>query len=236
MKAKVMLAVLALMLSGSAMAQQRINKIVDELEQKGVDVNKVVKRDPKTKQILSTVKSFTFYSKEGKYANRLKEAFKKDAEDAVTETVSNHGNEYTLVFRDGKRRATYMLSISDKSNSKENNQIPRVYLSIDIREGGSSNFDWGTLNLDGIDSLQDHLSEYDWSKFDDAMAEWSEKFGRDMEKWGEDFSRQMEELDKDLKKSKAEKKLRKRDREKADSVVRQKKRTEAEPIARAKRS
>ncbi|MBR2291363.1 MAG: DUF5024 domain-containing protein, partial [Prevotella sp.] len=53
MKAKVVLAALALMLGSSAMAQQRIDKIVEELEQKGVDVNKVVKRDPKTKQIVS---------------------------------------------------------------------------------------------------------------------------------------------------------------------------------------
>ena len=246
MKAKVVLAALALMLGSSAMAQQRIDKIVEELEQKGVDVNKVVKRDPKTKQIVSTVKSLAFYSKDSKYANRLREAFKKDAENAATETVSNHGNNYTLIFRDGKKRATYTLSISEGvksktqnlpleidhgaraipvngSNSKNGNPNPLVRLSIVIKDGDSPDFDWGTLNLDGIESLRD-LSEYDWSKLGDAM-----------EKWGEDFGKQMEKLGKDLKKRKGEKHVRERVRQKADSVVRQK-RIEAEAIAKTKRS
>ena len=153
----------ALLLGNScATAQSRIDKIVEELEEEGCDVNKVVKRDPKTKQVYSTVKSLTFYSKDSKYANRLKEAFKKDAENAATETVSNHGNNYTLIFRDGKKRATYTLRISADSNSKVDKLNPLVRLSIVIKDGDSSDFDWGTLNLDGIESIR-NLGEFDWN-------------------------------------------------------------------------
>ena len=73
----------ALIACNPVMAQNHIDKIVDELEQKGVDAKKVVKRDPKTKKPYYIVKSLTFYSKDSNYANRLKEAFKKDAEDAI---------------------------------------------------------------------------------------------------------------------------------------------------------
>lgn len=213
MKAKhLILITVALLLGNScATAQSRIDKIVEELEEEGCDVNKVVKRDPKTKQVYSTVKSLTFYSKDSKYANRLKEAFKKDAENAATEMVSNHGNNYTLIFRDGKKRATYTLSISADSNSKVDKLNPLVRLSIVIKDGDSSDFDWGTLNHNGIESLKD-LGEYDWNQFGDAMEKWGEKFGRDMEKWGDQI------------------------RQKADSIVRHKKRIEAEAIARAKRT
>ena len=75
--------VAALFTCSPVMAQSRIDKIVDELEQKGVDAKKVVKRDPNTKKPYYIVKSLTFYSKDSNYANRLKEAFGKDAEDAI---------------------------------------------------------------------------------------------------------------------------------------------------------
>ena len=106
MKAKqlILTVLVALFTCSSMMAQSHIDKIVDELEQKGVDVSKVVKRDPKTKKPYSIVKSLTFYSKDSNYANRLKEAFKKEAENAVQESVSNKGNNYVLIFKDGKIR------------------------------------------------------------------------------------------------------------------------------------
>ena len=87
----------------SAIAQSHIDKIVDELEQKGVDISKVVRRDPKTKKIVSETKNLSFYSKDGNYANRLKEAFNKDAEDAVQENVNNRGNTHLLVFKTARR-------------------------------------------------------------------------------------------------------------------------------------
>jgi hypothetical protein len=175
MKAKnlILTMVAALIVSSPVMAQSRIDKIVDELEQKGVDASKVVKRDPKTKKPYSIVKSLTFYSKDGNYANRLKEAFRKDAEDAEQESVSNKGNNYRLIFVDGKKKTTYSLNIQEQQDKN-----PRVSLRIVMRDGNvkeTGPYD-GFLNdfsidLNGIDGLLDGIGNVDM-----------EKFGRDMEK------------------------------------------------------
>ena len=133
-----------------------IDKIVDELEQKGVDVSKVVRRDPKTKKIVSEVKNLQFYSKENNYANRLKEAFKKDAEVAIQESISNHGNNYHLIFKDGTKKATYQLIITP-----DEGKDPLVKLSIVIREGNDHGFDlpgWGARAIPvSSDSLMDYI-------------------------------------------------------------------------------
>ena len=210
MKAKnlILTMVAALIVSSPVMAQSRIDKIVDELEQKGVDASKVVKRDPKTKKPYSIVKSLTFYSKDGNYANRLKEAFRKDAEDAEHESVSNKGNNYRLIFVDGKKKTTYSLNIQEQQDKN-----PRVSLRIVMRDGNvkeTGPYD-GFLNdfsidLNGIDGLLDGIGNVDM-----------EKFGRDMEKWGEDFGRKMEKFGKKMEKygKDMEKKL----NQKADTVV-----------------
>ena len=210
MKAKnlILTMVAALIVSSPVMAQSRIDKIVDELEQKGVDASKVVKRDPKTKKPYSIVKSLTFYSKDGNYANRLKEAFRKDAEDAEQESVSNKGNNYRLIFVDGKKKTTYSLNIQEQQDKN-----PRVSLRIVMRDGNvkeTGPYD-GFLNdfsidLNGIDGLLDGIGNVDM-----------EKFGRDMEKWGEDFGRKMEKFGKKMEKygKDMEKKLNQKD----DTVV-----------------
>lgn len=213
MKAKnLILTVVAVLIACSpVMAQSRIDKIVDEIEQKGVDVSKVVKRDPKTKKPYSITKSLTFYSKDGNYANRLKEAFRKDAEDAEQESVSNKGNDYRLIFVDGKKRSIYSLNIQEQQDKD-----PRVSLKIVMRDGdvkGTDNndiinsfFGTGAIDLNGIDGLLDGLGNVDM-----------EKFGRDMEKWGEDFGRKMEKFGKKMEKygKDMEKKL----DQKGDTVV-----------------
>ena len=53
----ILTAVAALFVCSPLMAQSHIDKIVEELEQKGVDVSKVVKRDPKTKASPSTART-----------------------------------------------------------------------------------------------------------------------------------------------------------------------------------
>ena len=208
--------VAALIVSSPVMAQSRIEKIVDELEQKGVDASKVVKRDPKTKKPYSIVKSLTFYSKDGNYANRLKEAFKKDAEDAEQESVSNKGNNYRLIFVDGKKKTTYSLNIQEQQDKN-----PRVSLRIIMRDGNVKETDSydGFLNnfsidLNGIDGLLDGIGNVDM-----------EKFGRDMEKWGEDFGRKMEKFGKKMEKygKDMEKKLNQKD----DTVINKMKRNNA---------
>lgn len=186
----------ALIVSSPMMAQSRIDKIVDELEQKGVDVSKVIKRDSKTKKPYSIVRSLTFYSKDSNYANRLKEAFKKDAEEAVEEKVERKGSSYLLIFIDGKKKSTYSLNIQDRKEKD-----PRVDLKIIMRDGNIKELDkfdgwldnFGTQNID-FNFLNGQLDSLGKMNFD--------KFGRDMEKWGEDFSRQMEKFGKELEKSK----------------------------------
>ena len=186
--------VAALIACSPVMAQSRIDKIVDEIEQKGVDVSKVVKRDPKTKKPYSITKSLTFYSKDGNYANRLKEAFRKDAEDAEQESVSNKGNNYRLIFVDGKKKSIYSLNIQEQQDKN-----PRVSLKIVMRDGDvkendnydiiNSFFGTGAIELNGIDGLLDGLGNIDM-----------DKFGRDMEKWGDDFGRKMEKFGKKMEK------------------------------------
>jgi hypothetical protein len=186
--------VAALIACSPVMAQSHIDKIVDEIEQKGVDVSKVVKRDPKTKKPYSIVKSLTFYSKDSNYANRLKEAFRKDAEDAEQESVSNKGNNYRLIFVDGKKRSIYSLNIQEQQDKD-----PRVSLRIVMRDGDvkenddydiiKSFFGTGAIELNGIDGLLEGLGNVDM-----------EKFGRDMEKWGEDFGREMEKFGEKMEK------------------------------------
>ena len=131
----------ALITYSPVMAQNRIDKIVEKLEQEGVDTKKVVKRDPKTKKPYSIVKSLTFYSKDSNYANRLKEAFRKDAEDAIEEKVEKKGNSYKLIFVDGKKRTTYYLNIQERQDKD-----PRVDLKIYMQDGDVKEFN----NLDGI--------------------------------------------------------------------------------------
>ena len=128
-KSLILTMVAVLFTCSNATAQSHIDKIVDELEQKGVDVSKVVKRDPKIKKVVSEIKSLSFYSKDSNYANRLKEAFKKDAENAIQETINNHGNSHNLFFKDGTKSAHYNLSITPISGKD-----PLVKLSIIIRD------------------------------------------------------------------------------------------------------
>ena len=178
MKAKILiLTMLAVLLANSpVVAQSHIDKIVDEIEQKGVDVSKVVKRDPKTKKPYSIVKSLTFYSKDSNYANRLKEAFRKDAEDAEQESVSNKGNNYRLIFVDGKKKTTYSLTIQERQDKD-----PLVILKIIMRDGNvketddynimNSFFGAGTFEFNDFNGLLEGLGNMDWNNYGRGMSD-----------------------------------------------------------------
>ena len=146
MKAKSLILTMMAMLFtfSSAIAQSHIDKIVDELEQKGVDISKVVRRDPKTKKIVSETKNLSFYSKDSNYANRLKEAFKKDAEDAVQETVNNHGNTHLLIFKNGTKSAHYNLTITPKSGK---DPLVQLYIKMSIINND------GNIKLEGLEGF-----------------------------------------------------------------------------------
>lgn len=166
---QLILTVMITVICCSAVAQSHIDKVVDEIEQKGVDVSKVVKRDPKTKKAYSIVKSLTFYSKDGNYANRLKEAFQKDAEDATEEKVEKKGNHYLLVFINGKKKTTYTLNIQEQQEKN-----PRVDLKIIMRDGNVKEIDKydDLMNVIGTKGIQfrrleglEGLDYFDWNKY-----------------------------------------------------------------------
>ena len=63
----------------SVMAQKNIDKVLEEIEKRDdASVNSVVKRDPKTRKVISVVKSFSLT--DDKMVKRLIEAFEKDEE------------------------------------------------------------------------------------------------------------------------------------------------------------
>ena len=139
----------ALLICNCAVAQSHIMKVVDELEKEGLTASKTIRRDPATKQIAFVWYTFTFYSKGGKYAEKLKEAFRKDAEDAVTETIQ--GITHTLYFQGGDY---YCLKVS-KAKDKEGS--PRVELTI-YQKGDKAGNDHSAIGsmdmLGGLRSLE----------------------------------------------------------------------------------
>ena len=223
MKAKSMILtmVATLFTFSSATAQSHIDKIVDELEQKGVDVSKVVKRDPKTKKVVSETKNLSFYSKDSNYANRLKEAFKKDAEDAVQETVNNHGNTYLLIFKNGTKSAHYNLIITPNSGKD-----PFVRLNIIVRDGDDKGYD-----LPGFGARVIPLEGLEQFEFNEKDLEKLEKLGNNIEKWSVQFGKRMENFGKDFEQKM--KKAKKEALHKADSIKMAKK---AQASAKRKRS
>ena len=150
-KSLILTMVATLFTFGSATAQSHIDKIVEELEQKGVDVSKVVKRDPKTKKVVSETKNLSFNSKDGK--------------DAVQETVNTHGNTILLIFENGTRNAHYNLIITPNSGKD-----PLVRLNIIIRNGNNKGNDlpgWGArvIPLEGLEQFE--FNEKDLEKLSD---------------------------------------------------------------------
>ena len=119
-------AVMLLVCSLQAGAQNRIEKIAKELEEKGVECNRVVSRNPNTKRITSTVKSYTFRSKDGVYAKKLEQAFAADAENSTTEVSDKGGREWTLIFDTSEQHMLYTLEVGKGVN-------PRVELNIIIK-------------------------------------------------------------------------------------------------------
>lgn len=154
-------------------AQQRIDKIVDELEKKGVNVNTVVKRNSK-KEVYFTSKTLSFVSKEGNYARQLEDAFDKDSENATTVTKNKSGSTttYTLIFKENKKKSIYVMNIRGGKTD------PRVSFTVSYRdrtiqankddwESELFDFDSTTLNVlpKTLDSVSHVLEGIDFNKF-----------------------------------------------------------------------
>ncbi|MBQ3630958.1 MAG: DUF5024 domain-containing protein [Prevotella sp.] len=123
-----------LVCSQMALAQAKIDRVAEELEKKGVEYDKVVNRDPKTKKVIRTVKSYEFRSKDGKYAQKLMNAFADEAENATTEISEKGGREQTLIFDDGECHMIYTLEVSKQEPD------PKVELTIIVSYGKSKFF------------------------------------------------------------------------------------------------
>ncbi|MCE2615627.1 MAG: DUF5024 domain-containing protein [Phocaeicola sp.] len=176
------------------MAQQRIDKIVDELEKKGVNVNTVVKRNAK-KEVYFTSKTLTFVSKEGNYARQLEEAFDKDGENATTVTKNKSGSSamtYTLVFKD-KKKSIYVMTISGAQNN------PTVVITVSCRDRTvqADKDDWKSELFDfsdgtslilpkTMDSVSHVLEGIDFNKF---------KFSDEMKKGFDDALNSINKID-----------------------------------------
>lgn len=154
-----------------SMAQAKIDRIAEELEKTGVECSKVISRDPKTKKVVSIVKSFEFKSKNGKWAERLKKAFAAEAVNATSEISEKGGRDWCLIFNDSIQHMIYTLEIGDQKPD------PKVELNIIINIGkGLKNIlngITGSLNMEG---------------FEKDM----EEFGREMEKFGKEFEESFE--------------------------------------------
>lgn len=132
-----MMTIAALLICNYAVAQSHIKAVVKELEEiEGVG-SKVVKRDPKTKKITCIVLRFSFYSKEGKYAEKLKKAFHQDAEDAKME--AQYRDTHILQFEGG---SFYILKI-DKAKAKDG--APLVELSVYAKGEGAESDDFSSF-------------------------------------------------------------------------------------------
>ena len=112
-----------LMVSAAATAQGKIDKIVKEIESKGVEATVVVKRNSESKKMYLRIQTYFFRSKNGKYANQLVEAFREESEDA-DEAIMNKPvksfiksgqtgttKHYELVFTEKKVKKIYMENL-----------------------------------------------------------------------------------------------------------------------------
>ena len=147
-----------------AKAQANIDRIAEELEQKGVECNKVVTRNPNTKKVLSVVKSYEFRSKDGKYAEKLKKAFAKEAENSSKEISEKGGREQTLIFDTDDSHMVYALEIGRETPD------PKVELSIIITYGKQK----------PINVFSPNFSDFNIKDFNESMK----KFGIEIDSVG----------------------------------------------------
>ena len=125
MNVRILIAVMCVIGVGQkALAQAEIDRIAEELEQKGVECNKVVNRNPSTKKIVSEVRTYVFRSKDGNYARKLKKAFSAEEENSTTAITENGGRSMTLIFDTDGSHKVYRLEIGNESAD------PRVELNI----------------------------------------------------------------------------------------------------------
>ena len=109
------------------MAQTSIEKVVSEIESRGVDATVIVRRSPTTKKVISKTRCYNFVSKNGNYAEKLIRAFKESSDDAIEYVQSK--NNYVAKFTSGSTTTSYILNISNYGS-----QNPTVSLVITSKD------------------------------------------------------------------------------------------------------
>ena len=169
----------------TALAQAEIDRVAEELEQKGVELGKVITRNPKTKKITKMVKTYEFRSKNGKYAEKLKKAFGKEAENSSKEIFEKGGREWTLIFDSDDCHMVYTLQIGSQEPD------PRVELNIIITYGKQKSLRIYSPNLGGFD-MEEFSEQMKRFQFDvDSFKVDMEKIRRDAEKARKEFRKRI---------------------------------------------
>ena len=166
---------LCLMITIAAAAQEKIDKIAKEIESKGVESTVVVRRNRESKKVYLRIQDYNFVSLNGKYANQLAEAFKKESENAdhavINKSVASRKNKtntsattkrYELLFTEKKTKKIYRLDITPSDDGN-----PSVRLRIIMRDNGvpANKGDYGVLQYDMLDL----------SDISNIMEKWSDK-------------------------------------------------------------
>ena len=145
------------------MAQKNIDKIIQELEKRSdVSINSVTNRDPKTRKIVSMVKTFTLKDP----TSRFIRAFEKDEEDAITAIknlpkgrLNTKDAQLTFIFHPTKdEKRTYSLT-TDRNGVVTLSVVIKLgknYGYIDTSDF-SFNFDFDEEKLEGVKQSVSHL-------------------------------------------------------------------------------
>ena len=154
-------------------AQQKIDRLMDEIESRGVDVNTVIKRDKKTGRMTYMTRQMTFRSRKGNYAKKLERAFDEESRKAV---LVNHSNgRYKLEFEDAEGNTSYYMLTSGKGE-------PTVKLCKSFRGHGYT---------------EDKSYQFGWDA--ETMKRYREQMERDreqMERLRKNFSEGQKEKEK----------------------------------------
>ncbi len=178
---KAMLLVL-LALPVSVAGQEKIDKIVKELESKGVEVSLIVKRNHESKKTYMRSRTLTFISKDSNYLNRLLKAFEEESEQAdeaymnrgeasvypritvinLRKGIDNTGSTKVskLVFVKGKIRHTYTMKVRYREKADPVVTLNILYTdkSVPANKGGYSFF-MDDLSLNNLETELGELEE-----------------------------------------------------------------------------
>lgn len=144
----------------SAMAQKNIDKVLEEIEKRDdVSVNSVVKRDPKTRKVISVVKSFSLT--DDKIAKRLMEAFEKDEEYTVTAIKdmpkgrkdATRAN-FTFIFQKDNEKQTYTFNVGASGKINVSVIVKQVRPSKDFSQYFNNDLNGLDFEIQTIDEKQ----------------------------------------------------------------------------------